>query len=99
MPMLAGVVGSIVGGILLDSLGNTLRLANTLCGLSVLSGLVFLIPSFTLTKTFPAFMATFAAGQLLMFGLQVRVGEPDACYQHARMCLTCTEMHHQRTYA
>lgn len=42
-----------------------------ICAGSCFSALVVLLPAFLATTTFPAFMTTFAVGELLMFLLQV----------------------------
>ncbi len=52
--------------------GSTLRNANLLCALSNVAGFVFVILAFTASRSFGAFMGLFAAGQLLIFLLQVR---------------------------
>lgn len=67
----AGVLGSVGGGVLLDRLGSTLRMASVICGCACLLGLVALLPAFLSTTTFAGFMSAFAVGQLLIFLLQV----------------------------
>jgi hypothetical protein len=66
------VAGSVLGGVALDRLGNTMRAACIICAASSLAGLVVLLPAFLFTQTFAAFMALFAIGQMLVFLLQVR---------------------------
>lgn len=71
--VVTGVLGSVAGGVALDRMGSTLRNANLLCALSNGAGFVFVILAFTASRSFGAFMALFAAGQLLIFLLQAPV--------------------------
>lgn len=65
-----GVVGSLVGGLLLDWLGPSLRNASLVCAASNILGLVFSLIAFTSTRSFTAFMCVFALAQLSLFLLQ-----------------------------
>jgi hypothetical protein len=71
--VLTGVCGSLIGGALLDRLGATLSNANLVCGVGQLLGVLLLLPAFLLTRSFAAFVALFAAGELALFTLQAPV--------------------------
>ena len=68
-----GVVGSMVGGMVLDYVGPTLRNANIVCATSNIAGLFFSLVAFTSTRSFTAFMCVFALAQFSLFLLQAPV--------------------------
>eukprot|EP00879_Flechtneria_rotunda_P017725 GHRR01018581.1.p1 GENE.GHRR01018581.1~~GHRR01018581.1.p1 ORF type:complete len:498 (+),score=156.86 GHRR01018581.1:326-1819(+) len=72
--VITGVFGSLGGGLLLDKLGSTLANANLICGLSNLVGLVFVLLSFLVARSFAVFIALFAIGELALFMMQAPVG-------------------------
>ena len=69
--VLTGVVGSLMGGFLLDRLGSSIRNSCFLCALGSVVGFVLVVAAFLCTRSFAAFMAVFAMGQLAIFLLQV----------------------------
>jgi hypothetical protein len=71
--VVTGVAGSLIGGLTLDWLGATLENASLVCGAAPLLGLVLLLPAFLVTRSFGAFVAMFAAGELALFSLQAPV--------------------------
>jgi hypothetical protein len=71
--VITGVLGSLIGGLMLDWLGSTLSNANLVCGLGQLFGLVLLIPAFLWAKDFTVFIVLFALGEMGLFTLQAPV--------------------------
>lgn len=70
--VLTGILGGLGGGALLDYIGATMRNANLLCALSNLLGCGALLVAFLAPRTsFYAFIALFALGELMIFGIQV----------------------------
>jgi hypothetical protein len=71
--VITGVFGSLFGGLALDALGSTLSNANLVCGVSNLVGLVFVLASFLVARSFTAFIVLFAFGELALFMMQAPV--------------------------
>jgi MFS transporter, Spinster family, sphingosine-1-phosphate transporter len=68
--VLSGIVGTLLGGLLLDALGGSARAAAGVCLGSCALGFVLLQLAFRLCYTIAPFVAVFAIGELVLFTLQ-----------------------------
>jgi MFS family permease len=67
LTVVTGVVGTLSGGLLLDTWGSTLQNGTYLCFLGLAIGAVFTLLAFAMTKSFYSFCLVFALGQCAMF--------------------------------
>jgi hypothetical protein len=70
--VVTGVLGGLAGGSALDLLGATLRNANLVCAAANLGGLIFVLLSFLVARSFLVFTLLFALGELMLFCISVR---------------------------
>lgn len=69
---LAGTMGTLAGGWLLDKMGSSMRNALLLCTGGITLGSCLAVVAFWAAGSFWIFAIVFAAAQLAMFGSQVR---------------------------
>ena len=72
--LVAGALGTLAGGAVLDAIGSSLRNALLLCAGAVFTGSLFLAGSFLLAPGVPLFFSGLATGELLLFSIGVRAG-------------------------
>ncbi|KAL6772052.1 hypothetical protein ACKKBG_A28775 [Auxenochlorella protothecoides x Auxenochlorella symbiontica] len=65
--LVAGSVGTVVGGLLLDAIGASLRNALLVCATAVFLGSSIVMAGFAFVSNLPAFFITLTAGNLLLF--------------------------------
>ena len=68
--VLAGIVGTLGGGLLLDAIGGSARAAAGVCLLSCSIGFMLLEASFHFCHSIAPFVAVFATGEVALFMLQ-----------------------------
>lgn len=68
--VLTGVLGTVIGGVVLDRMGSSIPNACRLCAASVTIGGIFCALSFAVSRSLLQFAPLFAAGELGLFAIQ-----------------------------
>jgi len=71
--VLSGILGTLFGGMIVDTFGSTLKTALRTCACSAFAGFVFMEIAFTQCSSFAMFLLVFIAGEVSAFVLQAPI--------------------------